>query len=56
MNTQNRWYPDVKLPDTDTYEEFTVYVNSGEAYDRFRDFCRSLGSSIDYSWNDTHDV
>ncbi|WP_157858507.1 hypothetical protein [Mycobacteroides immunogenum] len=46
--------PGAKLPET--YEEYTVYVDSGEADEKFRKFCRSLGGSIETSWKGTHDV
>lgn len=42
------------MSEPETYEEYTVYVNSGEADDKFVEFCRSLGDKIETSWKDTH--
>ncbi len=38
-----------------SYAEYTIYVDTGEAEDRFRAFCQSLGDAIEISWKDTHD-
>ena len=34
-------------------EQYEVFVRSGEADDKFREFCRSLGNQIEISWKDT---
>lgn len=51
-------YPVVEgLPDeTETYERYEVYVDSGRADGLFRAFCQSLGRAIEFSWKDTEDV
>jgi hypothetical protein len=48
-------YPPIEgLPtDVKTYEEYTVYVDSGRAAELFKAFCTSLGSAIETSWKDT---
>lgn len=39
-----------------TYEEYTVYVDSGHAHDEFREFCNRPESGIELSWKDRHDA
>lgn len=51
-------YPDVEnLPtETETYERYEVYVDSGRANELFRAFGKSLGRAIEISWKDTEYV
>lgn len=49
-------YPKAELPPSDTYGIYEVYVDSGRAEELFREFCSSLGPSIEISWRDTGDV
>lgn len=48
--------PEESEDDGESNEVYEVYVDSGPAHDRFREFCRSLGSAIEISWKDTNYV
>lgn len=39
--------------ETETYERYEVYVDSGRANELFRAFCKALGRAIEISWKDT---
>lgn len=39
---------------SETYEEYTVYVDSGDADEMFREFCRE--HEVETCWRDTHYV
>ncbi len=41
--------------DPESDEAYEVYVRSGSAEKKFREFCESLGSDIEISWKDTHE-
>jgi hypothetical protein len=38
------------------YSEYTVYVDEGEAEDKFREFMSSLGDAAEISWKDWHEA
>lgn len=44
------------LPQTETYERYEIYVDSGRADELFKSFCDSLGRAIERSWKDTEYV
>lgn len=44
------------MSQSETYEVYEVYVDSGRADALFLEFCRSLGDQISISWKDTMGV